>query len=79
MRTHNIPFSIYKRKSPLIIPNLLLWNFLLLSQERVPNIHGKRAVSVQDTEVLLYHMNIILEIVYQYMYITIKTAFCFKM
>ena len=27
MSTHNIPFSIYKRKSPKIILNLQLWNF----------------------------------------------------
>ena len=27
MSTHNIPFSIQERKSPLIIPNLQLWDF----------------------------------------------------
>ena len=27
VNTHNIPFSIYKRKSSLIIPNLQLWDF----------------------------------------------------
>ena len=27
MRTQNIPFSMYKRKSPLIIQNLQLWDF----------------------------------------------------
>ena len=27
MRKHNIPFSIYKRKSPLIIPDQQLWDF----------------------------------------------------
>ena len=27
MRTHNIPFSIYKKKTSQIIPNLQLWVF----------------------------------------------------
>ena len=27
MRTHNIPFSIYNRKSPQINPDLQLWDF----------------------------------------------------
>ena len=54
MSTHTIPFSIYKGKSPLIIPNMLLWIFFYETQERVRNSRGKRAISVKATEVLLY-------------------------
>ena len=53
MCTHNIPFSIQKRKNT-IIPNLQPRGFFLGTQERVRNSHGKRAVSVRATEVLLY-------------------------
>ena len=54
MSTHNIPFSTYKRKSPLIILNLQLWNSFQEAQERVRNSRGKRAISVRASEVLLY-------------------------
>ena len=37
-----------------MIPNLLLWNFFLGTQERVRNSRGKRAISVRVTEVRLY-------------------------
>ena len=53
MSTHNIPFSIYKkRKLHLITPNLQPRNFFLGTQERVRNSRGKRAISVRATEVL---------------------------
>ena len=48
----NIPFLIYKRKSALIIPNLL--DFLPGTQRRVRKRRGKRVISVRATEVLLY-------------------------
>ena len=51
MSTHNIPSSIYIRK---IISNLPLWDFFQGAQERVRNGRGKRAISVQGTEGLLY-------------------------
>ena len=54
MSTHNILVSISKRKSRYIIPNLHLWDFFQWTQERVRNIHGKRAISVRAIEVLLY-------------------------
>ena len=54
MSTHNIPFSIKKRKLHLIIPNLQTRDFFLGTQERVRNSRGKRAISVRATEVLLY-------------------------
>ena len=55
MSTHNIPFSIKKkRKTPWIIPNLQLWDILLGTQKRVRNSRGKRAISVRATEDLLY-------------------------
>ena len=46
-------FSKKKRKSPLIIPNLQLWDFFQGTQERVRNSRSKRAISVQTTEILL--------------------------
>ena len=52
MSTHNIPFSIYKRKSPKTIPNQL-WDFFRGTPEQVRNSRSKRAVSVRATEVLL--------------------------
>ena len=45
---------IIKRKSPQIILNPQLWDFFPGTQERVRNSHGKCAISVQATEVLLY-------------------------
>ena len=54
MSAHNIPFSTYKRKSHLIIPNLQLWDSFQGAQERVRNSSGKRAISVRATKVLLY-------------------------
>ena len=54
MSTHNLPFSIYKRKSALIIPNLRLLDFIQRTQERVRNSRGKRAISVRATEDLLF-------------------------
>ena len=53
MCTHNIPFSI-KKKFTRIILNLQLWDFFQGTQERVRNSRGKRAISVRATEVLLY-------------------------
>ena len=54
MSTHNISFSICKRKSASIILNLQLLDFFQGTKERVRNRHGKRAISVQVNEVLLY-------------------------
>ena len=54
MKTHNIPFSIYKRNSAKTIPNLQLLEFYQRTQRRVRNSRGKRAISVRATEVLLY-------------------------
>ena len=53
--THNIPFSIYIRKSAQIIPNLQPRDFFQGTQRRVLNSRGKRAISVRATEVLLYY------------------------
>ena len=55
MSTLNIPFSIDKRKSPIIIPDLQLWDFFQGTQEQVRNSHGKRAISVRADEGLLYY------------------------
>ena len=54
MSTYNILFSILKRKFNKNIATLLLWDVLLRTQEQVRNSRGKRAISVQATEVLLY-------------------------
>ena len=54
MSTHNIPFFNMKTKPPKIIPNLQLWDFFFQRiQERVQKIRGKRAISVQASEVLV--------------------------
>ena len=42
------------KKTPLIIPNLQLWDFFQGTQERVRKSRGKRAISVRAIEVLLY-------------------------
>ena len=54
MRTHNIPFFNIKKKITLIVPNLKPRDIFLGTQARVRNSHGKRAISVQAIEVLLY-------------------------
>ena len=54
MRTHNIPFSIQKKKISLNYPKSAPKDFFLGTQERVRNSRGKRAISVRTTEVLLY-------------------------
>ena len=46
-----------KGKAPDIIQNIVMsaaMEFLLGTQERVRSSHGKRAISVRATEVLLY-------------------------
>ena len=50
MSTHNIRFSILLRKSPLIIPNLLPWDFFSWTQEQVQNCHSKQAICVWATK-----------------------------
>ena len=52
MSTHNIPFSIYKEIT-LNYPKYVAKGFLVGTQEQVRNSHGKRAISVRATEVLL--------------------------
>ena len=54
MNTHNIPFSIKKRKITLNYPKSADKGFFLGTQERVRNSRGKRAISVRAIEVLLY-------------------------
>ena len=54
MRTHNLPFSIQRRKSPEMISNQQLWDFYQGTQERVRSSLIKRATSVRVTEGLLY-------------------------
>ena len=51
MSTHNISFSIYRRKINLIILNLPLWDFFQGTQKQVQNIRGRRAISVRAIEV----------------------------
>ena len=52
MNTHNIPFSIFKKKITLNCTKSM--SFLPGTQDRVLNNRGKRAISVRATEVLLY-------------------------
>ena len=57
MSTHNIPFSLLKSKISLNYPGSAAMGFFLGTQARVRNNHGKRAISVQATKVLLYMYN----------------------
>ena len=41
--------------TPLICPNLQLWEFFQGTQERVRNSRGKKAISVRAIEILLYN------------------------
>ena len=77
MSAQNIPFSLYKRKSPKIIPNLQIWDFFQGTQERVRNSRGKRATSVRGTEVLLY-VNILLNMYWLKRFSVIIAAKCFE-
>ena len=45
MSTHNIPFSIVKKKNTLNYLNLQFWDFLQGTQKQVRNSDGKRAIS----------------------------------
>ena len=58
MSTHNMPLSIYKRKSHEIIPNIIMSAamgfFFLGTLEQVRNSRGKRAIGVRAIKVLLY-------------------------
>ena len=54
MSTHNIPFSIWKKKITLNFPNLQPRDYFLGTQARVRNSPGKRAISVRAIEVRLY-------------------------
>ena len=54
MNTHNIPFSIEKKKITLNYPKLAVLRFFSQgTQERIRNSGGKRAIGVRATEVLL--------------------------
>ena len=54
MSTHNIPFSIEKRKIILNYPKSAAMGCFQGTGERVRNSRGRRAISVRATEVLLY-------------------------
>ena len=58
MSTHNIPFSIQKKKITQNYPKSADKGIFLGTQERVRNSHGKRVISVRATEVLLYYGHI---------------------
>ena len=58
MSTHNIPFSIQKKKITLNFPNLQPRDYFLGAQERVRNNRGKRDISVRAIEVLLYMLTV---------------------
>ena len=54
MNTHNIHFQ-YKNENHTILSQSAAKGFFFLgTQERVRNSHGKRAISVRATEILLY-------------------------
>ena len=55
MSTHNIPFSIKKRKITLNYLKSAAVGFFQRTQKRVRNSRGRRAISVRATEVLLFY------------------------
>ena len=61
MSTHNIPLSIIRRKSPLIIPNIIMSAamgfFFQGTPERVRNSRGKHVISARATGGLLYFLS----------------------
>ena len=54
MNTHNILFFNMKKENTLNYPKSAAMGFFLGTQEQVPRSRGKRAISVQAIEVLLY-------------------------
>ena len=57
MSTHNIPFSVLKRKITINCPKSAAVGFFQRTEERVRNSRGRRAISVRATEVLLYPLS----------------------
>ena len=53
MSTHSISLSILKERITLNYPKSASMGFSLQTQEQVRNSHGKSAISVRATEVLL--------------------------
>ena len=62
MKTHNIPFSIKKKKITLSYPKSGTMRFFQGTQARVRSSRGKRAISVRANEVLLYFEMSVFEI-----------------
>ena len=58
MTTHNIPFSIQKKNTLNYSKSVQPRDFLG-TRERVQNSRDERAISVRDTEVLLYMINVL--------------------
>ena len=54
MSTLNIPFSFKKNKFTLNYPKSAAMGFFQGTQKQVRNSHGKPAIDVRATEVLLY-------------------------
>ena len=54
MTTHNIPFSLYKKKITRNYSKSAAMGFFPRAQERVRNSRGKRAISVRVTECHLF-------------------------
>ena len=54
MSTHNIPFLHMKKKTVLNYPKSAAIGFFPRDSRTSSNSHGKRAISVQATGVLLY-------------------------
>ena len=54
MCTHNIPFFLKKRENTPDYFRSAVMGFFLGTQGRVRHSHGKQAISVRATEVLLY-------------------------
>ena len=57
MSAHNIPFSNIKEENHSKLSQICSNGIFSRTQERGRNNHGKRAISVRATEVLLYNGN----------------------
>ena len=57
MSTHNIPFSMKRRKVNLNYPKSAAVGFFQGTQEGVGNSRGRRAISVRAIEVLLHKLH----------------------
>ena len=59
MSAHKIPFSIFDMNNTLYYPRSAILGFFQRTHEKVRNSHGKKAISVRATEVVLYFNDVV--------------------